>query len=49
MLFKEKKILLTKAGHGISLAVARDFLYEGTRVTINHINPNCVAEDMKND
>ena len=40
MRFQEKKILVTGAGHGIGLAVAR--------VTINDINPDWVAEVMEN-
>ena len=48
MRFQEKKILVTGAGHRIGLAVTRAFIDEGARVTINDINPDWVAEAMKN-
>lgn len=43
MRFQEKKILVTGAGHGIGLAVARAFIDEGARVAVNDINPDRVA------
>jgi len=43
MRFQEKKVLVTGAGHGIGLAVARAFIREGARVAVNDINSARVA------
>jgi 3-oxoacyl-[acyl-carrier protein] reductase len=45
--FQEKKVLVTGAGHGIGLAVARAFLDEGARVAINDIDSDRVTEAME--
>jgi 3-oxoacyl-[acyl-carrier protein] reductase len=41
--FQDKSVLVTGAGHGIGLAVARAFAGEGARVVVNDINPDRVA------
>jgi len=41
--FQGKKVLVTGAGHGIGLAVARAFIGEGARVAVNDIIPDRVA------
>lgn len=43
MRFQDKRVLVTGAGHGIGLAVARAFAGEGARVVVNDINPDRVA------
>ncbi|MBW2412028.1 MAG: SDR family oxidoreductase [Deltaproteobacteria bacterium] len=43
MRFQDKRVLITGAGHGIGLAVARAFISEGGRVAVNDIIPDRVA------
>ena len=43
MRFQDKRVLVTGAGHGIGLAVARAFIGEGARVAVNDIIPERVT------